>query len=278
MSRPQVYLADTLPSRFPSTATALANGLLASGATVGKLPGTRDVWARDYMPVPTTAGHLVQFRYAPDYLRPKRWQPTITDGASVAQQLGLPSQASSLVVDGGNIVRNAGRVVMTDKVVRENPAVPRAQLLARLAQALAADRLDLIPAHPHDFTGHADGMLQLLNEHTALVNDCRRQEPAFWRQLCQALHRAGLSCIPLPYNPYANPSYTSAVGVYSNFLRVGTTLLVPVYQQAEDETALKCLQSVYPRHTLIPIDGRGLALQGGVFHCVTWSSTPEAIT
>lgn len=273
MSQPHLYLADTLPARFPGTAAALTQGLLASGATVGQLPGTRDIWARDYMPVPTPAGHLVQFRYTPDYLRPKRWHRTITDGAIVAQQLGLPCQASSLIVDGGNIVRHASRVVMTDKVVRENPTVPPAQLLSMLAQTLAADRLDLIPAHPHDFTGHADGMLHLLDEHTALVNDFRRYEPFFWRHQCQALRRAGLDYIPLPYNPYSNSNYTSAVGVYSNFLRIGTTLLVPVYQQAEDDTVLHCLERLYPHHSLIPIDGRELAQQGGVFHCVTWSAT-----
>ena len=270
------YLADTLARRLPGTASALTSALRLSGAEVATLPGTRDIWARDYMPVPTAHGGLVQFRYAPDYLRPKRWRRTITDGAHVSHQLGLPFKSSPLVVDGGNVVSRFGRVIMTDKVLRENQGVPYAQLMASLASALEVDRIDLVPAHPHDFTGHADGMLQLLDERTALINDCRRQEPALWASLQTALRRAGFECVPLPYNPYQNPDYTSAVGEYINFLRAGTALIVPTYQQAEDDAVLGCLQSLYPSHAIIPVDGRAVAKQGGVFHCVTWSSEAPA--
>ena len=51
------------------------------------------------MPVPTAHGDLVQFRYAPDYLRPKRWHHTVTDGAHITLQLGLPFKNSPLIVD-----------------------------------------------------------------------------------------------------------------------------------------------------------------------------------
>lgn len=269
----RVYLADTLARHHPVTAAALTNALHHSGAEVAVLPGTRDIWARDYMPVPTAHGDLVQFRYAPDYLRPKRWHHTITDGAHITQQLGLPFKNSPLVVDGGNIVSRFGRVIMTDKVLRENPKVPRAELLAFLADTLGVDHIDLVPANPKDFTGHADGVVQLLDEHTALINDCRRQEPAFWAGLQAALRRAGFDCVPLPYNPYKNANPTSAVGEYLNFLTVGTTLIAPAYQQTEDDAVMLRLQALYPGHQLIPVDGRAIAQQGGVFHCVTWETT-----
>ena len=268
----RIYAADTLALRFPLVAAALTAALRHAGAEVVTLPGTRDVWARDYMPVPTTSGGLVQFQYTPDYLRPKRWHHTITDGAKITQQLKLPFQESSLVVDGGNIVSRFGRVIMTDKVLRENPHIPRSQLLTLLAEALEVGRIDLVPEHPNDFTGHADGMVQLLDERTALINDCRRQEPALWSRLQAALRGAGFDCIPLPYNPYQNPSYTWAVGEYMNFVRVGETLIVPAYQQVEDDAVIRCLQSLFPSHVIIPIDGRAIAKEGGVFHCVTWSS------
>lgn len=266
------YLADTLAQRHPATATALTDALLKSGATVATLPGTRDIWARDFMPVPTASGHLMQFRYFPDYLRPKRWHTTITDGAAVATRLGLPLQRSPLIVDGGNVVSRFGRVLMSDKVLRENPTVPRSRLLRMLADALEVDRIDLVPAHPDDFTGHADGLVQLLDERTALVNDYRRHEPVIWQRLLKALRRAGFDCVPLPYNPYQNTDYTSAVGEYINYLSVRKTLIIPVYHQAEDELVMRRLQELYPDFEIIPLDGRAVAKQGGVFHCVTWET------
>ncbi len=269
---PAFYLADTLAPRFPTTAAALTAALTAAGSSVATLPGTRDVWARDYMPLPTPSGNRVLFRYAPDYLRPRRYRSTITDAAAVLRCLGLPFTPSPLIVDGGNVVRRFGRVVMTDKVLRENPEMPPAQLLSLLADTLEVDRIDLVPAHPKDFTGHADGLVHLLDERTALINDCRHQEPSLWASLQAALRRAGFECVPLPYNPYQNPDFTSAVGEYINFLRVGTTIIVPTYQQAEDDAVLRRLQALYPGHNIIPIDGKAIARQGGVFHCVTWSS------
>ncbi len=101
------YVADTLAPRHPATAAALTDALRRSGADVATLPGTRDIWARDYMPVLTDSGQLVQFCYSPDYLRAKRWQPTITDGATVAQQLGLPFRPCPLVVDGATWSANS---------------------------------------------------------------------------------------------------------------------------------------------------------------------------
>lgn len=236
------------------------------------LADTRDIWARDYMPVPTTSGGWVQFRYAPDYLRPKRWQHTLTDGAQLMRHLGLSFAMSDLVVDGGNVVRYGSKVLMTDKVLRENPAVPAKQLLCQLPDALEVERIDLLPADPLDFTGHVDGLVHLLDERTALVNDCRQREPAYWHQMSATLARAGYECIPLPYNPYHNSSYTSAVGTYLNFVRVGTGVVVPTYCQAQDEPVLRQLQELYPRHQVLPVNAKALAQQGGVLHCITWTS------
>lgn len=269
---PTIYLADTLALRFPATAGALQRAFAAAGATVGVLPGTRDVWARDYMPVPTSGG-LVQFCYAPDYLRPdvKR---TITDGGLVANALGLPFCRNPLLVDGGNVVSGFGRVLMTDKVFRENPALTRAEVRAELENALQADRLDFVPADPDDFTGHADGLVCFLDERTVLVNDyCRNPvQLKYWERLKAALQKAGLDAIPLPYNPFGNEDKDSAVGTYLNFVEVAGTIIVPLYGLAEDDKALKCLERLHPHKAIVGVDGREIAREGGVFHCITWAS------
>ena len=238
---------------------------------VGVLPNTRDIWARDYMPVPVGCGRRIQFRYFPDYLRAKHWQRTISDGRAIAKKLGFCHEVSPLVVDGGNVVRGFGRVIMTGKVLRENPAIPPRQLIQQLAHLLEVARIDLIPAHPLDFTGHADGMVHVLDERTVLVNDYAR-EPHFAARVHSSLRRAGLQIVPLPYNPYQNRSNESAVGIYINLLRIGRNVLVPSYQLPEDERVLRTLEGVFPACGIVPIDGRALAREGGVFHCVTWAS------
>lgn len=209
---PVVYTADTLPSRYKVVAQQLSQALRLAGVTTGELCGTRYVWARDYMPVPTPSGQLIWFRYAPDYLQSARWRLTITDSAAVTTALGLRVLGCELVVDAGNIVRSGSRVLMTDKVFRENPTIAPIPLGNRLAEALETDSITWPPAHPDDFTGHAHGLVHLVYERTALVNDYGTREPQYWRRLRNALRRAGIEWVPVPCKSYTNRTYTSAVG------------------------------------------------------------------
>ena len=80
---PTVYVADTLPPRYPGMWAALRQALQTAAVETAVLPGTRDVWVRDYLPVRLPSGGLVQFRYAPDYLRSRIGQRSITDTASL---------------------------------------------------------------------------------------------------------------------------------------------------------------------------------------------------
>lgn len=265
-----VYLADTLPARYPKVCAALTDALHAKAIPVAWLPGTRDVWARDYMPAVLPSGNLVRFRYSPDYLRGKRGQRTVTDAAAVCAALGLPAAFSALVLDGGNIVRGQNHVLMTDKVLRENAALPVRQTLRLLAKALEVERVTLLPADPQDFTGHADGMVHFVDERTVLVNDYRRREPALWASLLIALHNAGLDALPFPYNPYANATRDDATGIYINFLRVGSVVFVPVFGMPEDEVAIGQLTQAFSNHVIIPISAGELAPGGGLLHCISW--------
>jgi agmatine deiminase len=202
---PIVYVADTLPARYPGVWSAMQAALASASVATVALPGTRDVWVRDYMPAVLPSGGLVQFCYAPDYLRTKRGQRSITDTARICAAHGWQPHPSNLVVDGGNLVRCGNRVLLTDKVLRENAALEPRQLVRQLTQQLEAESLVLLPTDPHDFTGHADGMLHVLDERTVLLNDCRREK--LWPTLQTTLLNAGLNWIFLPYNPYDNATY-----------------------------------------------------------------------
>jgi agmatine deiminase len=69
---------------------------------------------------------------------------------------------------------------------------------------------------------------------------------------------------------FAAYTYTDATGVYSNFLRLNDLLLVPIFDKAEDEQALRLLAGLFPAHRVVPIATQALAPAGGLLHCVTW--------
>ena len=58
----EVYISGLLATRHPPLYVDLRAKLDAVGITLREIPGTRDIWCRDYMPVPVGQGRFVQFR------------------------------------------------------------------------------------------------------------------------------------------------------------------------------------------------------------------------
>lgn len=109
-----LYLADCLPGRYPQVYVQLKMIAKENAIPVSLLPYTKDIWAKDYMPVQVSEKKFVQFVYNPDYLRDSRkWIKTITDVDIVCSAINLPVEKSSIVLDGGNVIRAADKVILT---------------------------------------------------------------------------------------------------------------------------------------------------------------------
>lgn len=55
---------------------------------------------------------------------------------------------------------------MTDRVFKDNPTYERKKLIKDLYELLQVDKLYFVPEQPGDFTGHSDGMVRFVDEHT----------------------------------------------------------------------------------------------------------------
>ncbi|WP_010662372.1 hypothetical protein [Marinilabilia salmonicolor] len=67
----KLYLADTLPAKYPAFYKEFSELLEKCGMDHQLLNGTKDIWARDYMPIQVEKNRLVKFQYTPDYLSTK---------------------------------------------------------------------------------------------------------------------------------------------------------------------------------------------------------------
>jgi agmatine deiminase len=273
-----VYVADTLEKRFPSVHRGLHAILQEHGIPLRIIPGTRDIWCRDYMPIQVSEDRFVQFRYAPDYLTGK-YRHLIANGEIGP---GLPFLKnvvrSENVLDGGNIVAWNGRAFLTEKIFRENPGLSRLAVVDRLKRDLGVPELILIPQEPFDPIGHSDGMVCWLDERTVLINDYSKVSQSFRSRMQRCIGRHALDFIELPYDPASSASggIPSATGNWMNFLRVRDVLVVPTFGTQEDQHALGILCDLHPRSSVETIDCHELAAEGGVLHCVTWQSSDHA--
>jgi agmatine deiminase len=265
-----LFLSDRLEATEPVLVSGLRSAL--PGVPIEIIPDTNDIWCRDYMPVQIGEASFCQFVYDPDYLRGFRHLCT------PAHKCRLPFmedyRQEPIVLDGGNVVASRTKVILTDKVFRENPTVERALLRRRLEELFGAECV-IIPKEPYDPVGHSDGVVRFVSERRVLINDYSGADPAYGLRLRRLLEENGLEVETLPmFQETTRPrpgDLPSAVGLYVNFLRVGDVVVLPGYVRQEDVEALENVRKAMPGATVHQVPCRSLAERGGVLNCVSWT-------
>jgi agmatine deiminase len=254
----------------------LEKELQCAGIGYGFIENTSDIWCRDYMPVQVAPKEFVQYKYYPSYCDTKKYRHTITDTTQV--QLTTPLAANTahdpLVIDGGNVVRSGNAVVMTDRIFKENKTLEKETVVAQLKKTLQVELLYLIPSQPNDMTGHSDGMVRFLDDHTLLVADYSGEKDYWKTRYRNALQKTGLRLIDFPAvntEIKSDDGNYTAIGCYINFAWIGDVILFPQFNLPEDEAALKTAREIFSGDKVIPIPCKDLAMDGGVLNCVTWN-------
>lgn len=230
------------------------------------LDGAKDIWLRDFMPVHTKSGKYVSFRYEPSYLAD---MPEIrTDfRRDLAPHFPLERLVySDINLDGGNIVFSPSReiAVISDRVFSENPTIPQTALVLELERLLDA-RVIIIPSLTSDWTGHADGMVRFLDEHTALGNSTPYQN-GLEQRIARTLKANGIDTLDFPY--FSSPK-KSAVGSYLNFLETEKAVFLPIFGAPEDERAIARANALFAK-PVVPVQFNEIAEEGGCLNCISW--------
>lgn len=266
-----LYLADTLPIKYPDFYKRFEKVLKDCNIPFDFLPQTKDVWAVDFMPIQTDLNKFVRFVYNPAYLQAKKYLKTISDVDRICKAIGIETIKTDIIIDGGNITRWTSKVIMTDRVFKDNPTYERKKLIKDLYELLQVDKLYFVPEQPGDFTGHSDGMIRFVDEHTVVINDFKKEKEEFYRAFEIAIHNTGLDYITIPYNVYDNKSINHANGNYINYLQMGNTIIIPTFDIKEDDIAVRQLETVFAGQTINTVESNEIAYDGGILNCVTWN-------
>ena len=225
----------------------------------------KHIWARDYMPIQLEKDKFLLYRYTPDYL--KGFEDFIPDYPSICKSLQLNCVTTDIVLDGGNVVKCGDKVIMTDKIIQENPMKFYRDMIAELENHFQA-QIVLIPWDRYEKYGHADGMVRWIDGNRVLLNNYINFDPSLRSRLLQALE---------PYFQveelhYDMPRCSRFSWAYLNFLQVKGCIFVPGLREKEDDLALHQIQRLYPDCKVIRVQGcEKLARDGGVLNCVTWN-------
>lgn len=269
-----VYLSALLASRYPDTCKRLTDILEKHNVAFAFLEGTKDIWCRDYMPVQTPSGKLIQFKYDPSYLNDPKYAETRSDVRLVDELNGIKPVFSEINLDGGNVVMFGNKAIITDRIFSENPDWEEDALLSELSKLLECEII-IIPAYKpeYDFTGHADGMMRFADSNTVIVNDLKQDYKYMREAIVKALDAAGLKYIDFPWFEHKDrKNKDNAIGIYLNYLKVDNLIVMPVFGVPgnKDAEALAKLKEIFPDKTIETIDYNDVALQGGLLNCTTW--------
>ena len=240
---------------------------------------TDSPWARDFAPlfVRTPEGKLevVEFKY----LYPNADNIAKTMG----KQLKLPVRSSNLVLEGGNLLVDQGRLFVTSKLMKTNPAMTKPQIEAELKKTLHLKEVVWMEPLPGEPTGHVDMYAKLVAPNVMLIADTAQPDQKKTMDAAAKKFEALGYDVVRVANAVVKPARAGEAWgparSYANALIVNGTAFVPQYATSYDRPneakAMKAFdQAAMKAYAAAGLKTVGIAaadlinFQGSV-HCMT---------
>ena len=273
--------------------------IMSHGVYCSLLKDTKDIWARDYMPIQLDSDTYAGYEYAPDYLYyDKRYIGTITHQTRVCNELEIKPKPSGLIIDGGNIVKTSKGAIMTEKVFVENSQYTRIGLINSLEKMLETEVI-LIPWDRSEIYGHADGVAREIAPGKLLMTNYHR----FSRRFADLFLKVLSPRFDIEILDYKVKKQHPYNWCYINFLQVGNKIFIPqltAYRVAltdsdmiksiiidgraqaasdkvieEDVQALEQFRRLMPDKEIIPVSCPQIVKRGGALNCISWNIKKE---
>ncbi|MBY4637049.1 agmatine deiminase family protein [Sphingopyxis sp. XHP0097] len=238
-----------------------------------------DIWLRDTGPIVAGSGaarRAQDFRF--NWWGEKFVMPGDREvGAALAASSGLPVDVRDWVLEGGGIdVDGTGLCVTTEECLlnpNRNPALSRADIEARLREALGIDRTlwlgnGLIGDHTD---GHVDNLARFVGEGRlalpVLAGDDDPNSAIYAEARVRAEAFGGITIVDLPSPGRVEVDGELAAASYMNFYIGNSVVVVPTYGVPNDIAAIDALAALFPDRRAVGVPARGIIAGGGSFHC-----------
>ena len=269
----KIFFSDRLEKECPKTYANIVSVLDKYGVKYHHLRNTNAIWCRDYMPIQVDTNTFCGYNYDPNYLHEtEELLATRTDGNIVCQALGFKVKRPSipLVIDGGNVIRCDGKVIMIEKVFEENRIYSRKDIAQAIEEHFMAE-LVVLPWDEDEIYGHADGLVRYIGDDRVLITNYDRFSKGFTQKVVTILWQHFKDVAKLEYNIQRQHKHNWA---YINWLQTDKLLLIPSFGYPEDEQAHEQILSLMPmyRGCAEMIDARDLIKHEGCLNCASWTT------
>ena len=252
------------------------------------------VWVRDYGGNPAYVNDvdsLVLVDWI--YNRPRPADDLVP--VAIADHLNVPLLTTTkapfdLVNTGGNYMTDGdGRAFSSNLVMDENgpgniwgeTVHSEEDIDAIMQQFLGIDEYVKMTVLPFDAIHHIDMHMKLLDEQTILLGEYPEgvaDGPQIEANLQYILenfktasgHDYRIIRVPMPPDQFGRyPDQGGFYRTYANAMFVNKTILVPVYEEEFDTTALRIWEESMPGYQIVGIDCNDIIPASGAIHCIT---------
>lgn len=225
------------------------------------------------------------------YNRPRPSDDVIPE--ALADLLNIPlyqttSVPYDLVNTGGNfMVDGFGTAFASELILEENDGTGYGisshnenAVDAIMSDFMGIDRYIKMPTLPYDGIHHIDMHMKLLDEETLLVGEYPQgvaDGPQIESNLNYVLNNFNsvfgtdykVIRVPMPPEGGQYPNQNGDYRTYTNSVFVNNTILVPIYEEQWDTTALRIYREALPGYKVVGIDCNEIITASGAIHCIT---------
>lgn len=267
-----IYISKLLKTLHPGIYNSIVITLSELKIEVKELEKTKDIWARDYMPIQVSSNKFIEFRFDPDYLQGKEkgYRDLKTYPDIVCEFLNLNNLKSDIILDGGNVIKSDDCVILTEKVFFENRLnYSKKELIIRLSQLFNDAKIVIIPWDKiNDEYGHSDGMVRFIDNKQVLVSEEYEKDD----KLLKTLTKNGLEPQILKVKIKRRSKFNWA---YINFLQTKDVILIPKFGVEEDDKAFDVISSYFSEYAnnkrIAQIEMSEIAAKNGALNCISWT-------
>ena len=259
---------------------------------------TNDTWTRDFGPITVYDEQKpVLLDYVFNGWGMKFDNNLDNQATRLLHELGafgtIDCQPIDLVLEGGSIESDGeGTLLTTTECLlnpNRNPDLDKANVEQHLREQLGAERILWLEngyLAGDDTDSHIDTLARLCLDNTILYQACDDATDEHFSAL--DLMRAELhsfrtkagspyQLIPLPWPRAQYEDGQRLPATYANFLIINGAVLVPIYNDPNDQKALDAVARAFPAREIIGVDCSTLIRQHGSLHCMTMH-IPEGVT
>ena len=251
---------------------------------------TNDAWCRDHGPAFLMNEKATETKMVLDWgynAWGGKYPPFDLDDdipTKVATALGLPVCYPGIVMEGGSVEFNGAGTILTSKACllnpNRNPHLSQQEIEKYLCEWYGQEQVLWLEDGiiGDDTDGHIDDLTRFVNKDTVLTvvesnkadeNYSILQDNLRLLEKMRLVDGSPLNIVPLPMPSPIIFEDQPLPASYANFYIANQKVIVPTFEDKNDDKALAIIQSCFPDRKVVGINSRDLIWGLGSFHCLS---------